>query len=317
MSGPPPAEFSLIARHFAPLAGPGALGLLDDAAVFAPPPGRELVVAADAMVGGVHFLPGDPADVIARKLLRTNLSDLAAMGAAPLGYLLTLSAPRETPDDWFAAFARGLAADQAEFGLSLLGGDTTSTPGPVSLSLTIIGTVAPGQTVRRSGASAGDELWVTGTIGDGILGLEAARGEIDDPDGYLAGRYRVPTPRIGLAIAGVASAAIDVSDGLLQDVGHICRTSMVAAEIDAASVPLSAPARATGRLADCLTGGDDYELAMAVPQDRAAALTEAARVAGVCVTRIGRFVAGSPDVVVFGPDRERLSFARTGWSHFG
>ncbi|MBN8898627.1 MAG: thiamine-monophosphate kinase, partial [Rhodospirillales bacterium] len=147
-----PAEFSLIARHFRPLAGPGALGLRDDAAVLAPPAGRELVLTVDAMVAGVHFLPDDPADLVGRKLLRVNLSDLAAKGAVPLGYLMTVSAPRGTPEDWFAGFAAGLAADQARFGISLLGGDTTSTPGPLSLSLTAIGHVAPGTAVHRFGA---------------------------------------------------------------------------------------------------------------------------------------------------------------------
>src|SRR5271169_1473023 len=166
-----PAEFDLIARHFRPLAGPGALDLRDDAALLTPPPGRELVLTVDAMVAGVHFLPDDPPDLIGRKLLRVNLSDLAAKGATPLAYLMTVSAPKGTPDAWFAGFAAGLAQDQAEFGVSLLGGDTTSTPGPLSLSLTILGHVAPGRMVRRTGARAGDGIWVTGTIGDGALGL--------------------------------------------------------------------------------------------------------------------------------------------------
>ena len=177
-----PAEFALIARHFRPLAGPGALDLQDDAAVLAPPPGRELVLTADAMVAGVHFLPDDPPDLVGRKLLRVNLSDLAAKGAVPLGYLMTVSTPRTTPDAWFAGFAAGLAQDQREYGVTLLGGDTTSTPGPISLSLTAIGHVAPGQAVHRAGAAPGDGIWVTGTIGDGALGLAVARGKIADPD---------------------------------------------------------------------------------------------------------------------------------------
>src|SRR4051794_5560619 len=171
-----PAEFALIARHFRPLAGPGALDLQDDAAVLTPPPGRELVLTADAMVAGVHFLPDDPPDLIGRKLLRVNLSDLAAKGAEPLAYLMTVSAPRDTPDAWFAGFTAGLGQDQARYGVALLGGDTTSTPGPISLSLTIIGHVAPGTAVRRSTARVGDAIWVTGTIGDGALGLAVARG---------------------------------------------------------------------------------------------------------------------------------------------
>jgi len=241
-----PVEFDRIARHFRPLAGPGSLGLTDDAAVFTPPPGRELVVTADAMVESVHFLPGTAPGLVARKLLRVNLSDLAAMGAMPLGYLVTLSVPRSFGDDWFAGFAAGLAQDQAAFGTALLGGDTTQTPGPLCVSLTAIGHVAPGQAIRRSGAQAGDEVWVTGTIGDGVLGLEAARGNLADPDGYLAGRYNLPTPRLGLALHGWARACMDVSDGLFQDLGHICRASGVGAVVEADLVPLSPQAHAAG-----------------------------------------------------------------------
>jgi thiamine-monophosphate kinase len=311
-----PAEFALIARHFRPLAGPGALDLADDAAVLAVPPGRELVVAADAMVAGVHFLPGDPPDLVGRKLLRTNLSDLAAMGAAPLGYLMTVSVPRGTPDAWFAAFAAGLAQDQAEFGITLLGGDTTATPGPISLSLTVLGTVAPGEAIRRAGARPGDLLFVTGTIGDGALGLLAARGEVADPDGYLADRYRLPRPRLGVARHGIVAAALDVSDGLVQDVGHLCRAAGCGAEIVAADLPLSAPARAAlpGALARILTGGDDYELALAVHPEHEAALRAAA--GAVPVTYIGRFVAGPPRVVVRAADGTEIPLTTGGWNHF-
>ncbi len=312
-----PEEFVRIARHFRPLAGPGALGLVDDAAVFTPPAGRDMVVAADAMVAGVHFLHDDPPDLVARKLLRTNLSDLAAMGAVPLGYLLTLSVPRETPDAWFAAFAAGLALDQAEFGIALLGGDTTSTPGPVCLSLTILGTVQPGQALRRTGAGVGDGVWVTGTIGDGALGLLAARGEIDDA--FLADRYRLPRPRVALGrvLHGIASAAMDVSDGLVQDLGHICRASGVAAAIEATLVPLSPAARRMERLALCLTGGDDYELLLAVPPALDARLKEVASAAGIAVTRIGAFLAGEARVTVLGQNGAVLPLERGGWSHFG
>ena len=312
----PPGEFRLIERHFRPLAGPGSLDLADDAAVFVPPPGRALVMAADAMVAGVHFLPDDPADLVGRKLLRVNLSDLAAMGAAPHAYLMTVSAPHDTPDAWFAGFAAGLAADQAEFGITLLGGDTTSTPGPVSLSLTIIGHLAPGHAVRRSGAQEGDGIWVTGTIGDGALGLRALRGEIADPDGFLTGRYRLPQPRVGFPLADV-HAAMDVSDGLVQDVGQLCRAAGLGAVIEAALVPLSLPARAAGPefLAICLTGGDDYELVMAVPPAREAALRAASLSFGVAVTRIGRFVAGD-GVRVQDETAAIMALPTPGWSHF-
>jgi thiamine-monophosphate kinase len=311
-------EFGLIARHFRPLAGPGAMELRDDAALLDPPAGRQLVLTADAMVAGVHFLPDDPPDLIGRKLLRTNLSDLAAKGAVPLAYLMTVSAPKGTPDAWFAGFAAGLAQDQAEFGIVLLGGDTTSTPGPVSLSLTAIGHVAPGTAVHRSGAAPGHEVWVTGTIGDGALGLQVALGRLADPTGHLLDRYRLPRPRVGLAVAGIASAAMDVSDGLVQDLGHICRESGAAAEIEAEAVPLSDAARAAGPgwLETCLTGGDDYEVLMAVPPDRAAALRQAAAALGIAVTRIGHFRAGSAEVMVRRSGGEPFVFAKGGWSHF-
>ncbi len=311
-----PAEFARIERHFRPLAGPGSLDLTDDAAVFTPPPGRELVIAADAMVEGVHFLPEDPPGLVGRKLLRTNLSDLAAMGAAPLGYLMTVSVPKATPNAWFAAFAAGLALDQIEFGLTLLGGDTTSTPGPITLSLTIIGTVSPGHALRRNGARAGDGIWVTGTIGDGALGLLAATGQLADSTGYLADRYRLPQPRLRLVPHGIAHAAMDVSDGLVQDLGHLCRASGLSAVIHAESVPLSGAARLADRLELCLTGGDDYELLLAVPPAHEAALLDAARAARMQVTRIGHFVAGEAAVTVLDRDGVAMDFATGGWSHF-
>jgi thiamine-monophosphate kinase len=313
-----PAEFSLIARHFLPLAGPGALGLADDAALLTPPPGRELVLSADAMVAGVHFLPDDPPETVGRKLLRVNLSDLAAKGAVPIGYLMTVSTPKATPDAWFAGFAGGLAMDQAAYGVTLLGGDTTSTPGPISLSLTVIGHVAPGTAVLRSGARPGDEIWVTGSIGDGALGLQVALGKLAAADGYLLDRYRLPQPRVGLALAGIASAAMDVSDGLVQDLGHLCRAAGVAATIDADQVPLSNAARAAGPawLETCLTGGDDYELLLAVPAHRREALVAEAKRAGVTVSRIGDFRPGPPNVTVRQANGDAMLLAKGGWSHF-
>ena len=313
-----PAEFSLIARHFRPLAGPGALDLRDDAALLTPPPGRQLVLTADAMVAGVHFLPDDPPDLIGRKLLRVNLSDLAAKGAVPLSYLMTVSTPKDTPDAWFAGFAAGLAQDQATYGVTLLGGDTTSTPGPISLSLTIIGHVAPNTAVHRFGAQAGDGIWVTGTIGDGALGLAVALGRLTDPTGFLLDRYRLPQPRVGLELAGIASAAMDVSDGLVQDLGHICRASGLAAELMADAVPLSAAARSAGPdwLTTCLTGGDDYEVLLAVPPVRTGALRQAAARIGVAVTQVGHFHSGPPEVMVRRASGEPFAITKGGWSHF-
>ena len=302
-----PPEFALIARHFRPLAGQGGLDLSDDAALLTLPPGRELVLAADAMVAGVHFLPNDPAETIGRKLLRVNLSDLAAMGADPLAYLMTVALPRTTPDAWLAGFVAGLAQDQAEFGLQVLGGDTVSTTGPVSLSLTILGTVAPGQALRRNGARPGDALWVSGTIGDGALGLRAARGEIDSA--YLADRYRLPQPRLALgrALRGLATACMDVSDGLVQDLGHLCRASGCGAVLEAARVPLS-PAARGAELDLLLTGGDDYELLFALPPGIPAP--------DMAATRIGHFTDGPPDVLVLDQLGQPMALAAQGWSHF-
>ncbi|HVB68620.1 MAG TPA: thiamine-phosphate kinase [Acetobacteraceae bacterium] len=313
-----PGEFALIARHFRPLAGPAALGLADDAALLVPPPGRAIVLTVDAMVAGVHFLPDDPPDLVARKLLRVNLSDLAAKGAVPLGYLLTLAAPRTTPEAWFAGFAAGLAQDQAAFGLALLGGDTTSTPGPVTLSLTALGHVAPDGMIRRAGAQAGDGVFVTGTIGDGALGLLAAQGRIADPSGHLRDRYRLPQPRIGLLRPGLAAAGMDVSDGLVQDLGHLCRAAGLAATIEAALVPLSPAARAAGPnwLPTCLTGGDDYELLLAVPAGAEPGLRTVAAEHGVPLTRIGHFHPGPPGVIVRGADGVAMPLPVGGWSHF-
>ena len=318
MSDDLPAEFALIGRHFRPLAGPGALDLGDDAALLVPPPGRELVLTVDAMIGGVHFLPDDPPDLVGRKLLRVNLSDLAAKGATPIGYLMTVAAPRDTPDAWFAGFAAGLAQDQREFGATLLGGDTTSTPGPIALSLTAIGHVAPGAMVHRTGAQPGDGVWVTGTIGDGALGLAVAQGRLADPTGHLLGRYRLPQPRVGLAIAGIASAGMDVSDGLVQDLGHLCRAGGLTAEIDAARVPLSDAARAgraglAGHLPDRRRRLRAAAGRPAGPRSRPAGRRPHA---GIPVTRIGHFRAGPPRVMVRGPDGKPLALARGGWSHF-
>ena len=306
-------EFGLIERYFRPLAGPAGLELLDDAAMLTPPSGRDLVLTADAMVEGVHYLPDDPPDLVARKLLRVNLSDLAAKGAVPLGYLLTISAPRGTREDWFARFAAGLAQDQKYFNFSLLGGDTTSTPGPFSLTLTAVGHVASGEMVRRQGARDGDELWVTGTIGDGALGLRAIRGELPDPDGALAARYRLPQPRLGLVSPALVRAAMDVSDGLVQDLGHLCRASGVGATLEADAVPRSVVAAEW--LETCLTGGDDYELLMAVAPEAARWLRDRAAVLGVAVTRVGWFDAESGVRVRDGAGR-MLALARAGWTHF-
>lgn len=312
-----PLEFQRIARHFAPLAGEGALGLTDDAAVLASIPGK-LVLSADAMVEGVHFPAGEAPDLIARKLLRTNLSDLAAMGALPLGYLLTIAVPRTTPEAWFESFAKGLATDQAAFGLKLLGGDSTSTPGPVTVSLTILGTAHA--VLRRAGARAGDDIWVSGTIGDAALGLLALRGEVADDQGFLVDRYRLPQPRLelGRRLVGIAHAGMDVSDGLVQDLGHLCRAAGLGAVVEAALVPASPVARDAGpaHLLRRLTGGDDYELLFAAPPSGASAVAAAASAAGTPVMRIGHFRDTPAHVTVLDDAGDEIVVARGGWSHF-
>lgn len=323
-------EFELIRRYFAPLAAgqPAALGLVDDAAVLAPPPGRELVLTADAMVAGVHFLPQDPADQVAQKLLRVNLSDLAAMGARPFGYLLTCAWPKDIAEDWVAAFAAGLAADQATFGLAVLGGDMTATPGPMTLSLTALGQVEAGRALRRSTARAGDLVCVSGSIGDGALGLGVLTGEWpalpEESAGHLAERYRRPRPRLGLgqalAESGLASACLDVSDGLVADLEHICETSGLGAVIEAARVPLSPAARLLvaddpALFARVLTGGDDYELCFTLRPERAAELPALAQRLDLPLTVIGRMAAGR-DVRTLDRDGQPLPLPRHGWTHF-
>ena len=318
-----PREFALIARHFRPLAGDGALDLSDDAALLTPPAGQQLVLAADALVEGVHFLPDDPPGMIARKLLRVNLSDLAAMGAAPLGYLMTTAFTRGTPDSWIVEFVAGLAEDQQRFGLAVLGGDTVATPGPACFSLTIIGTVPPGQALHRRGARIGDEIWVSGSIGDAALGLRVLQGKLTgDAEGHLARRYRLPEPRLALgqALRGVARAAMDVSDGLVQDLGHLCRAAGCGAEISAAALPVSAAARAAlaadaALLPLILTGGDDYELLFAAAPQDSAAVQAASATAGVPVARLGRFIAGE-GVVVRDASGAAITLPQGGWSHF-
>jgi len=311
-----PDEFSRIADYFAPLAGAEGLGLLDDAAVFTPPAGRELVLTVDQMLEGVHFLTGDPPDLIARKLLRRNLSDLAAMAATPFGYLLTTALPPGTGEDWLAAFSEGLKRDQQEFGIRLFGGDSSSAMHQISLTATLIGHVAPGAALRRNGAKAGDEIWVTGTIGDAALGLMARRGALLDATGFLTNRSMLPSPRVGLALSGIVNAAIDVSDGLLQDIGHICRASGVAALIDEALIPVSPEAAAFGRgmLEARLTDGDDYELVLAVPKAHEPTLRTAC--GDVPVTRIGTFVEGEARVTVRDDAGQPLTFSKQGWRHF-
>jgi thiamine-monophosphate kinase len=313
-------EFEFIARRLRPLAtAPGALGLADDAALLDPRPGMQLVLTKDAMVAGVHFLEGDPAGQIAQKLLRVNLSDLAAMGAAPVGYLLALARPRNIEDDWLAAFCAGLAADNAEFDVSVLGGDTVSTPGPLTLSLTAVGELPKGEALLRGGARSGDDIWVSGTVGDAALGLAVVQGalEVAEPlRARLIERYRLPRPRVALgqALRGLAHAAIDISDGLLADLGHIGETSNLGAEIRADLLPLSA-ADLPGVRDAALSGGDDYELLFTAPPSQRDAIEGLGKKLGLPLTRIGQMQVAS-GIRVHDATGAEVHPQRSGWQHF-
>jgi thiamine-monophosphate kinase len=324
------AEERLIARYLRPLAvHPGALGLLDDAAVLTPPAGCDLVLKTDGVIAGVHFFPDDPPDTIGRKALRMNLSDLAAKGASPIGFLLALALPGGIEEAWIAAFAAGLGEDAGRYGCPLLGGDTDHTPGPISVSIAAFGSVPHGRMVRRSTAKAGDCVVVTGTIGDAALGVQLRRDHAlaaiwrltDAMANHLTQRYLLPQPRNALAgaLLDYAAAAMDISDGLAGDLAKLCRTSSVAAEIDVARVPLSDAARAAvaavpAAIETVLTGGDDYEIVLALAPEKLAAFRAAAQAAGVAVTEIGRMRAG--EGVRFMHGGQVLAFARPSYSHF-
>lgn len=323
------AEDRLIARFFKPIAThPGALGLSDDAAVITPPKGCDLVLKTDAIIGGVHFFADDAANDVARKALRVNLSDLAAKGSRPLGFLLSLALPKDIGEAWLADFANGLRGDAVLYGCPLFGGDTDRTPGPVTISIAMFGSVPQGRMVRRAGAKPGDRVFVSGTIGDAALGLalrkaggtgwklSAAQRQ------HLLERYLLPQPRNDLAeaVREHASAAMDVSDGLAGDLAKLCRVSQVAAEIEVARVPLSAAAQAVlaaqaSMIETALTGGDDYEIVCTVPESKTSGFRAAAQAAHVPVTEIGRIVAGEGARFV-GPDGKALSFKRASFSHF-
>jgi thiamine-monophosphate kinase len=326
----PSTEERLIARYFRPLARhPGAFDLADDAAAIKPPRGCDLVLTTDGVISGVHAFADDPADLIARKALRMNLSDLAAKGATPLGFLLALSLPAGIKKSWISAFARGLSEDAKRFGCPLLGGDTDHTPGPAAVSITAFGAVPRGKMVRRSTAKVGDAVMVTGTIGDAALGVKlrrdprlAKRWRLGNAEAAaLVRRYRLPQPRHALAQAVLryASAAIDISDGLEGDLDKLCRGSKVAADIDVAQVPISKAARAAitaepKLIETALTGGDDYEIALTISSKKLPAFRRAAKAAGVPVTEIGRVRRG--EGARFIQEGRALKFARPAYSHF-
>lgn len=320
-------EFETIQRLLKPLAHPEwARGLADDVAVLPSRPGYDLVLTKDAIVEGVHFLPEDALDTVAQKLLRVNLSDLAAKGAEPFGYLLACCWSERCGWPEREAFASGLRRDQAIFDIALLGGDTVKTPGPASFSATLLGWAPSGAAVSRAGARPGDLLFVTGTIGDGWLGLQAARGMLTlEPErrDALEAAYRTPMPRVEFAsvILGLATASADVSDGLLADAGHIAAASGVSVEIDLEVLPMSTAAQAwfEGRvdaqaaLELLASGGDDYEILLTAPPGAENALRREAERRHLRLTRVGRVTPGQGlSVRYYG---QEIIPTRTGWTH--
>jgi len=320
-------EFETIRRLFAPLAHPEwGRGLTDDVAVVPSRPGHDLVLTKDAIVEGVHFLPTDPLDTVAKKLMRVNLSDLAAKGAEPFGYMLACHWSPRCGWPERMTFCDGLRVDQKAFGVALLGGDTLATPGPASFSMTLLGWTPKGRTVGRAGARVGDLVFVTGAIGDGWLGLEAVQDRLSlDPErvAALSDHFRTPMPRteFALPVREFASAAIDVSDGLIADLGHLAEAGGVGIEIDLETVPLSAAGQAwfDGRvdeqaaLEKLVTGGDDYEIAFTASARDETALRKEAERRHLRLTRIGRVAAGQGVVARFGG--QTVTFDRSGFTH--
>jgi thiamine-monophosphate kinase len=312
-------EFDLIRRYFAPLTtSPGADGLRDDVAEIAP----GLIATNDAIVEGVHFLPDDPIGTVAQKLVRVNVSDIIAKGGKPDGALLALVWPKGRPVSQIEDFSRAFGADLHRWGAHLIGGDTTATDGPLTLSLTLLGRVGERGPVRRSGAKAGDDIWVSGTIGDGWLGLKAATGAFGklsaEARSFLVSRYRVPEPpRLPMAdlVTAHAHASIDVSDGLVADAGHIAEASGLAIVIEAARVPLSAAghgflANAKAELVALLTGGDDYQTLFTAPPSARPAI----EASGEAVTCIGRVEQGE-GVKLLDASGAAIPVENPGWKH--
>ena len=326
------SEEALIQTYFAPLAAafPGAYGLIDDCASLNAPPGEDLVLTTDAVAEGVHFLADDSPEDVAWKALAVNVSDLAAKGARPIAYLMALAFSEAPETAWLEGFARGLGAAQERFGISLAGGDTDRRAAPLAITITAIGTVSAGCMVRRATAKAGDRLFVSGTLGDGAVGVKlrrnpslAATWGLDDANAQaLVARYLRPEPRLGLreALLRSASAALDISDGLAKDAGHLANASGLGAILHGAAVPLSAPLRraladAPELFTDVISGGDDYEVLAAVSPETCEDYKRAALAAGVPVTEIGALSAGEGVAV---EDREGrvMRLKSRGWEHF-
>ena len=325
----PCGEFELIDRFFAPLARslPGSFNLKDDVAALATKPGHELVLKTDSTIESVHFLADDPPNAVGQKALRRALSDLAAKGAEAHAYLLALALPPKISLAWLEEFTEGLSADQAQFGIALAGGETSRTPGALTITVTAIGWVREGRLLRRSGAKPGDEVWVTGTIGDAAGGLcllkkEAALQNKTARD-RLVRRFRLPEPRLqsGIALGGIASAGIDISDGLIADLGHIALVSNAKIEIALDRVPISPELRALWgnspeTVLRAISAGDDYEIAFTAPADAADDIAAAAGRTLTMATRIGRVIRGAGDVALLDAAGRGISAKRKGYTHF-
>jgi thiamine-monophosphate kinase len=322
-------EDDLIARFFAPMAGQGGLGLRDDAALIGVGADEELVVTTDALAAGVHFFADDPPGSIARKALRVNLSDLAAKGAKPAGFLLSIALPKHWQEEWLAEFAHALAEDARTFACPLLGGDTIRSSGELFLSITALGMVPRGKMVRRDRARAGDRIYVSGTIGDAAAGLmlreqKQASASLDkSAREFLCDRYLHPQPRLALApiLRAHASAAMDISDGFVGDVTKLLRVSGVSARIELPRIPFSDAARAALAVDPAiyerlLTGGDDYEIVCTVPPPQSRSFEQAATQAGVPVAAIGVVEPGDDAPCFLDADGTRKDFARGSFSHF-
>jgi thiamine-monophosphate kinase len=328
-----PSEDELIATYFVPLAGPGAFGLRDDAAIVAQKPGHDIVATKDMSIAGVHFFTDDPPGAVARKALRINLSDLAAKGAEPSGFLLGLALPEDWTVHWLAGFAQGLGEDAAAYKCPLLGGDTVKSPRPLIVSVTAFGTVPAQKMILRAGVAAGDRIYVTGTIGDAALGLKFRLDVAQDAKwtrcvnqvdaAYLAGRTLLPRPRLGLreALRAHAHSAIDISDGFAGDLAKMLRLTGMTAEVRTADVPLSDAARkilheAPFLLETILTGGDDYEILCAVPPSQSAAFEARADAARILVHPVATARPGAAPPVFKDPEGRSLVFARPSFRHF-
>lgn len=316
-----PSEFELIARYFNRPGRRTVLGVGDDAALVRVGADRELVAGADMLLAGRHFFPEDDAEGVGHKALAVNLSDFAAMGAIPRWALLSIALP-EADEAWLSAFTRGWFALAEAHGVALIGGDTTR--GPLTLAVTLLGEIKRGAALRRSGARVGDEIWVSGTLGDAAFALAALRREVPLPPGELAcllPRLHRPTPRLALGqrLVGLAHAAIDISDGLIADLGHVLEASGVGAHVHLAALPLSPVLAAwashpVARRA-MLAGGDDYELCFTAPASAHAAIARIGRRLGVAVTPIGRIMR-EPGLVLLDAAGHPISSEETGFDHF-